>query len=271
MELRPRQDVRLNISILRTRSRAISQHALSLLETSGHLGTGLYGVARDFLTIRPVEPSSIVALFSCELAGGADEHCLDVGTTALLVRTAVDLHRMAEEQSMPSDGDLTSLVILAGDLMLSEATRIMGRLRSPVGLVLLGEGLRHLVRAGARGEACDATTDNDSVFPYGGHNESGILAFAGSCAVSGALVAGWALPLAQQMRPFGRSFAQAIRLTQLSESESSSATDGMGDVSHSERQIDAAEHLASALDRISSIVLPRRELGRELLSVFDVS
>ncbi|MCF2136916.1 MAG: hypothetical protein K9W43_06680 [Candidatus Thorarchaeota archaeon] len=207
----------LNCSTLHQKTDDVVSFATGLINARSTTEPLIRGVIIDFLKAYDIEISSVMALVSAEAMGVLPTRALNVASAVLFVRTASLLHDVINEpESVSTIGGsrgLDKLLILAGDLLLAEATRIMADHGTHQSMVHLGNGLIQLLRLSARLLSLSTSDDlMDQLEHILKSPQFGVTSFVGEAAIVGALLNEQRAINIDMLRSFATAFGGAFQL-----------------------------------------------------------
>ncbi|MHA1771810.1 MAG: hypothetical protein ACTSYL_07755 [Candidatus Thorarchaeota archaeon] len=237
----------LNCTTLQQKTDDVVSYASGLINARSTSEPLVRGIIIDFLKSYDIEISSVMTLVSAEAMGVSHTRALNVASAVLFVRTASILHDFVNEpesiSSISGSRGLDKLMILAGDLLLAEATRIMADHGTHQSMVHLGNGLVHLLKSSAR--LLSLSTSKDLINQLELFLKSpilGVASFIGEAAVVGALLDEHSTIDIEMLHSFAASFGVAFQL--------------MTQVSNLELMIQSSTHGTPLAFRVGELIYP---------------
>ena len=210
------QKMRINFSEMRRRTEAITEQGLSLLNVGTESDSIIRDVVRDFLSGYEISPASVMAMVSAEATGTSPARAMSVASAVQFVETAAKMHRVIYDSGMNSEAGgngFDKLVILAGDLLMAESTRIIALYGSPTTMAILGTGLTHLLEYYSWFSPSISVNGAAKGFDILLQRErSGTVKFVGDAAIVGGLTGRLDRSLVDHYRHLAESFAIAYYL-----------------------------------------------------------
>ncbi len=144
----------LDCKMLKQQTGHIISYASELVTQQTIPEPAVRGIIIDFLKTFDIEISSVMALSSAKAMGIPHDRAMNVASAVLFVRTASMLHNLVNEPDLVGAAAATrsidKLLILAGDLLIAQATELIADYGTPFSVVRLGHGFVRLLESNAR-------------------------------------------------------------------------------------------------------------------------